>query len=769
MSDSFSDLWASSNPVKSQQPPPRTLGAAVSSSSNVGRRTAPDAFSMLASAGSSQPNSRPITPSIKQRPLAPKDTNDDAFGGLVSFGGPTHRDSGLTIAERTARAENERRQKVDAWDLDFISSDTPISITSSANPAVDIFDIEHLATLGSVQASYSRTNTPGSFDLVDHRDELGAPQNQDGDEDEILGSLAKPLETIGVVSSKTSQEVTSLSSTQQLPSRTSSVSPPPHVLGRIVEMGFSIQQARRALGASADGLDVDAALDILLQSNEPSSESPGNVIEDEHSEVKLGSTRRPGPSFVTAGTTNSSPLPRRESPPLQQQGLQEHADKLLTQASTIGLTMFSKANAFWKEGREKVIKAYEEQRLGTEVAAKGKGRPRWMDHAKEQDIGPEVANPVFPKDHSTVTQIPRSMSNVLRSKPSAALFVDEESVYRSPARRRPLIPASTSKAPSLSSIPTPTPLPPVVRPNIEASAPALAASNAYKATGTEHFKLGRFADAEAEYSRAIEALPASHLHCVLLYNNRALTRLKTGEYKGTVEDSTQVLRIITGDLGTAWHPGREATSSNVNFGDAFGKALRRRAEAYEGLEKWKEATDDWERLSATTWVGSALRSDAFKGARRCRQLVTGGSTTVGPKSTSRPKRLTTSAGNSPSTRPSEALSRVRAAATAQEEEDQARHDLKDIVDSRLAMWRAGKETNLRALIATLDTVLSPTFGWQKVGMAELVSSGQVKARYTKAIAKLHPDKLSLNNTTLEERMIANGVFGTLNEAWNAFR
>ena len=30
-------------------------------------------------------------------------------------------------------------------------------------------------------------------------------------------------------------------------------------------------------------------------------------------------------------------------------------------------------------------------------------------------------------------------------------------------------------------------------------------------------------------------------------------------------------------------------------------------------------------------------------------------------------------------------------------------------------------------------------------------------------------QLNAKNTTLEQRMIANGVFGSLNEAWNAFK
>jgi hypothetical protein len=87
------------------------------------------------------------------------------------------------------------------------------------------------------------------------------------------------------------------------------------------------------------------------------------------------------------------------------------------------------------------------------------------------------------------------------------------------------------------------------------------------------------------------------------------------------------------------------------------------------------------------------------------------------------------------------LTRLKQANQEAEAEEQARLELKDSVDSRLAAWKNGKETNLRALVASLDTVLWPELGWQKVGMAELVTPNQVKIRYTKAIAKLHPDKV----------------------------
>lgn len=91
------------------------------------------------------------------------------------------------------------------------------------------------------------------------------------------------------------------------------------------------------------------------------------------------------------------------------------------------------------------------------------------------------------------------------------------------------------------------------------------------------------------------------------------------------------------------------------------------------------------------------------------------------------------------------MHRLRQTNRAQEEEDQRRYELKDAIDEKLSTWRKSKENNLRALIASLETVLWPELGWQKVGMHELVTPSQVKIRYMKAIAKLHPDKVNQLN------------------------
>lgn len=53
-------------------------------------------------------------------------------------------------------------------------------------------------------------------------------------------------------------------------------------------------------------------------------------------------------------------------------------------------------------------------------------------------------------------------------------------------------------------------------------------------------------------------------------------------------------------------------------------------------------------------------------------------------------------------------------------------------------------------------------------MTDLVLDKKVKITYLKAVAKVHPDKLG-NNVTTEQKMIANGVFITINEAWETYK
>ncbi|KAI0751185.1 hypothetical protein C8Q80DRAFT_1268465 [Daedaleopsis nitida] len=767
----------------------------------------------------------------------------DALGGSISASSKTSTSArdplddfgfGSFPSPASARAPSKSPQPApapdDDWGFGNLTS-PPIKAAPSstqAAPTSDLFGFDDLVSVSSpTRAALSvprRPTTPGDFDFGDKEDGLLGSQS---DEEDILGDLGKPVEQL---SAKRSARNTP---SPQPPSgqRSRAVSPPPHVLGQIVEMGFSIQQARVALAATDSGFDVQAALEMLL-SNGAGSSSPapeerarGTQREPGHERYYGSDEEAPRPPQRAPPRNNAQTQPQRSNrerpvrdgtPPAAdtQRNLQDQADKLIAQASGIGLSMFNRANALFKEGKERAMRAYEERatatasssRQNTGDAPRRNGRPKWMQDAEEDgdvpdraqngdgfrdddDGAPPQRSRPQPRRPARAPEPPQPVETPASRIKVGNLFSDDPpAVYVSPFRRKAPTrgqpdevssPAPAATAPKPTPPRKPSPVALIQRNAVSATQSAIATSAQQKAAGTEKFKLGQYGEAEPFYTAAISALPENHLLLVPLYNNRALTRLKTGDSQGAVQDCTLVVNLI----GPSYHPAREAKvtredqGASVDLADGLIKAWRRRAEAYEGRERWELAKQDWESIAASEFAGRT-RQDAFTGISRCRRMLStnpdsGVAAAASPSrppvaSKPRPKPKPAPRPSKP-TPPSDALNRVQEANVAAEAEDQAKHDLKDVVDQRLATWRAGKENNIRALIASLDTVLWPELGWQKVGIHELVSPSQVKIRYTKAIAKLHPDKLSVQNTTVEQRMIANGVFGTLNEAWNAFK
>ncbi|KAJ1981921.1 auxilin-like clathrin-binding protein required for normal clathrin function [Dimargaris xerosporica] len=114
---------------------------------------------------------------------------------------------------------------------------------------------------------------------------------------------------------------------------------------------------------------------------------------------------------------------------------------------------------------------------------------------------------------------------------------------------------------------------------------------------------------------------------------------------------------------------------------------------------------------------------------------------------------------------------LRAQERQRQEEDRQRHLLKDSVDARIMRWKQGNETNLRTLLITLDTVLWADLAWTKVNLPDLISNAKVKRVYLQAIGKIHPDKLKPSTmvSAVEQQMLANSIFSTLNDAWFAFK
>lgn len=305
------------------------------------------------------------------------------------------------------------------------------------------------------------------------------------------------------------------------------------------------------------------------------------------------------------------------------------------------------------------------------------------------------------------------------------------------------------------------------------------------------FKLGQFGNAEQLYTRAIDSLGKSaalnHIYYVLLLNNRANARMKTGDVSGAVRDCEAVICLITtnqlnivdevdpmfeggkvnnnirdlSDVKIDWEPSQEGDAKLrisiqggnpaeevVDLGEGLTKAIKRRAEAYEGMEKWGKGKKDWEWLRSAGWVRESLKGEAGRGVGRCTRMTEGNNNSSSsqpskpPAVRPRPKPTPKTTNN---TKPSEALQALRSTTAKADAEDQAKHELKDSVDAKLSNWKSGKETNIRALLASLDLVLWEELlssgGGVKVGMHELVTPAQVKIKYMKAVAKVHPDKV----------------------------
>lgn len=283
-------------------------------------------------------------------------------------------------------------------------------------------------------------------------------------------------------------------------------------------------------------------------------------------------------------------------------------------------------------------------------------------------------------------------------------------------------------------------VPATAKPIVHATKEESEASNAAKLLGTEAFKKGQFDRAVEHYTAAIAALPKGHLELVSLLNNRAAATLKTGHYQQTIEDCEAVLLLEAADL----------------------RALIKRAFAYEQLEKWELAMADYKLLLLKGHQNGTVN----QGLGRCLQALKSNSAEPNlkpPNAGSVSKEMTTDEIDK-----SAAVQRIREQEAVREREQGLALELKDQIDVKLKNWVSGKETNLRALIATLDSVLWKNSGWQTVGMSELVEPSRCKVKYLKAISKVHPDKLA-KDEPLEHRLLASGIFTTLNKAWDEFK
>lgn len=304
----------------------------------------------------------------------------------------------------------------------------------------------------------------------------------------------------------------------------------------------------------------------------------------------------------------------------------------------------------------------------------------------------------------------------------------------SPKTKPPTVPVQrTRPSPPTNTIPARPKAPPRSVPQL--SQADLSVTHQQREKGSDAYKRGDYAAAHEAFTAALTRLPDQHPISIIIHSNRAMTALRIGEPKTAVGDADSMLSVIGPSKGQAETIDLSNGEPAKPMKDFFGKALMRKAEALEQLERWADAAKLWQQAVEAGYGGGT----SIQGRDRCEKAAGIGKPT--PKAPAAVKRPAPTKVPTPSAANSAAVSRLREATRAADRVDEERFALTENVNARLAAWKSGKQDNLRALLASLDTVLWPEAGWKKVNMSELIMPNKVKIQYMRGIGKVHPDKV----------------------------
>ncbi|ORX62155.1 TPR-like protein [Hesseltinella vesiculosa] len=314
--------------------------------------------------------------------------------------------------------------------------------------------------------------------------------------------------------------------------------------------------------------------------------------------------------------------------------------------------------------------------------------------------------------------------------------------------------------------------------------PALDKAAKLRNRGNDLFKLGYYREAEGSYSQALTMLPPTHHLTALISNNRAAALLKIQQHRRCVMDCAVVIDWARAQIEI---PATQTTKLvfdgeevNIRWRDQLVKALTRKAEALEAMARLAEASQAYQELATL----EPSNTKATEGLARCKKNLNKPTPTPPPRPGTSATSMFTN--NSTTAFPgldysifeqqqkeqeppkSEAVRAMRERQAKLAKDDQERLLKQDMVNARIDTWKRGKEKNIRALLATVDVLLWPGANWKSVSAHEIMEPKKIKVCYMRAIAKVHPDKLA-SDASVEHRLLANGIFTVLNQAWDDFR
>lgn len=115
-----------------------------------------------------------------------------------------------------------------------------------------------------------------------------------------------------------------------------------------------------------------------------------------------------------------------------------------------------------------------------------------------------------------------------------------------------------------------------------------------------------------------------------------------------------------------------------------------------------------------------------------------------------------------------ALAEVRAR-EEKKKADEAEEDMvRKKLEPKIKAWSEehGKKKQLRALLASLHTILWPGANWKQVSIGDLLDDSKVKRCFHKASRVVHPDKT--HHLNAEQRFLAKRIFDALSQAKTEF-
>lgn len=501
------------------------------------------------------------------------------------------------------------------------------------------------------------------------------------------------------------------------------------LLAQLVDMGFSLEASKVAIAASGS-TNLQDVLDVLVQNEKAEKNATANQNRDSSSDEEDPQSQK-----------RNEEIWKRQ----QEERRREYLEQLKRNKPTPPKPTFSSSTSYNSQNEQN----------GTS----------------------------FKSTSPTSSHIPKGSSQVPSQSPPV------------PPPHEPPRPPQHAAAPS-PKVNTPT----------AASQPDPATTYADKERkqGNYYFNKGQFADSESAYTLAIKSLPAGHGDVVLLSNNRAAARLKQGKYQDCLADCSMAIDIARKHMqnDTPISPIMSATSTNMKA--QLIKALHRKACALEGLRLFEAAIQVYEEYVRLDGSRSA---QVTQGIMRCQQAL------LDSKKKQQQWKPASSANDATTAFPdidfnmfipkndhktqaqlneinnSKAVKEMRDREKKKEAEDAERLENEDKVNAQISVWKTGKDKNLRALLGSLELILWPGVQWKGVMMSELLDARKCKLTYMKAIAKVHPDKVIFitsyddfhgnlliiyilklpSNATVEQRMLASGIFTTLNQAWDVFK